>query len=116
MVAARVFEILSMTVTSTLEDPRLLDVSVTHVDITPDLSLARVYITSAVATTDLKAAVIALQNASGFLRRQLASELNMRKVPELRFYPDNVLMEAWKLDDVLAGLQHEGDKTGGGDK
>ncbi len=104
MVAAQLFEVLSMTVTSMLEDPRLLDVSVSHVDVTPDLSLAKVYISSAAQTADLAAAVDALVHASGFLRRQLAAELNLRRVPELRFYPDTVLMEAWRLDDVIAKL------------
>jgi ribosome-binding factor A len=104
MVAARLFEVLSLTVISMVEDPRLIDVSVSHVDVTPDLSLAKVYISSAAQTADLGAAVDALVHAAGFLRRQLAGELNLRRVPELRFFPDTVLMEAWRLDDVIAKL------------
>ena len=104
MVAAQLFEVLSMTVTSMLEDPRLLDVSVSHVEVTPDLSLAKVYVSSAVKSADLKAAVDALVHASGFLRRQLAAELELRRVPELRFFPDTRLLEAWRLDDVIGNL------------
>ncbi len=104
MVAAQLFEVLSMTVTSMLEDPRLLDVSVSHVEVTPDLSLAKVYVSSAVKNADLKAAVDALVHASGFLRRQLAAELDLRRVPELRFFPDTRLLEAWRLDDVIGNL------------
>jgi len=108
MVAAQVFEVLSSTVTSMLEDPRLLEVSVTHVELTPDLSLAKVYVSSATRTADLEAAVVALTKAAGFLRRQLAAELTLRRVPELKFFPDTVLIEAWKLDDVLSGIQPAG--------
>lgn len=104
MVAARVFEILSVLVTSRLQDPRVLDISVTHVDVTPDLSIARVYVSSAVHDANLADAVAALQHASGFLRRELAAELNLRKVPELRFYPDDVLRNAWKIEAVLSQL------------
>lgn len=104
MVASRIFEILSVLVTSKLQDPRVLDVSVTHVEVTPDLSLARVYISSAVRDANLADAVAALQHAAGFLRREIAAELNLRKVPELRFYPDDVLINAWKLEAVLSQL------------
>ncbi|PKN25998.1 MAG: ribosome-binding factor A [Deltaproteobacteria bacterium HGW-Deltaproteobacteria-22] len=115
MVAAQVFEVLSLAVTSMLEDPRLLEVSVTHVEITPDLSQAKVYITSASKTVDLGAAVVALQKAAGFLRRQLAAALTLRRVPDLKFFPDTVLMEAWKLDDVISGIKTDDTdpKTGG---
>jgi len=107
MVAAQIFEVLSSTVTSMLEDPRLLEVSVTHVELTPDLSLAKVYVSSATKAADLDAAVVALTKAAGFLRRQLAAELTLRRVPELKFFPDTVLIEAWKLDDVLSGLKND---------
>ncbi len=108
MVAARVFEVLSVLVTSQMEDPRVLDVSVTHVEVTPDLAIAKVYVSSAVPGADLAGAVEALAHAAGYLRRQLAAELDMRKVPELRFYPDDVLLNAWKLEAVLSQLpEHE---------
>jgi ribosome-binding factor A len=74
-------------------DPRIGLVTLTHVDVAPDLSSARVY-WSAVeskASEDLSTAEEGLESAAGFLRHRLARILELKRVPELRFRYDSSL-------------------------
>ena len=68
-----------------LEDPRLVEVDVSEVHVSPDSRHATVKV---VARGDERAqnqALAALEHASGYLRRELASRLQLRHVPELHF-------------------------------
>ena len=73
---------------STVRDPRIGMVSVTDVEVTHDLSMARVYVSVLEQGEAREQAMEALQSAAGFVRRQLASRLGLREVPELRFVLD----------------------------
>lgn len=70
------------------KDPGLADVSLTAVELSRDLSIATVYFSLLNPDDDSQPALEALKRASGFLRRRLGSELNVRHVPELRFVHD----------------------------
>ena len=72
-----------------LSDPRLTSVNVTDVAITPDSRHATVKVSVTGGEQEQNAALAALQHASHFLRHELASRLNLRKVPELHFERDN---------------------------
>jgi ribosome-binding factor A len=71
-----------------LEDPRLLDVDVTGVQVSPDSRHASVRVALHGSEHERNQAIAALEHASGYLRRELASRLQMRRVPELHFEPD----------------------------
>jgi ribosome-binding factor A len=71
-----------------MEDPRLADVDVSEVHVSPDSRHATI---KAVTRGDERAqnqALAALEHASGYLRRELASRLQLRHVPELHFERD----------------------------
>lgn len=93
-------------------DPRLPLVSVTRVDVAPDLTHALVF-WSALGVDDEEAAAEAeagLESAAPFLRRRLARELSLKRVPELRFRYDPSLARG---SDTLALLQRLADETKG---
>lgn len=69
-----------------MEDPRLAAVSVTSAQISPDLRHAHVKV--AIADESVKQAMDGLEHAKGFLRQELASRLNLRRMPELHFSTD----------------------------
>jgi len=71
------------------KDPGLSDVSLTAVELSRDLSVAKVYFSLLNPDDDPQPALDGLQRASGFLRRRLGSELTVRHVPELRFVHDD---------------------------
>lgn len=85
-------------------DPRLELVSLTGVEVAPDASFARIFYRT---LGDKGEASAALEKAKPYLRRRLAGELRVRRVPELDFKPDDTLDRAAHLEGVLRELAAE---------
>jgi ribosome-binding factor A len=71
------------------KDPRLSQVVVTAVQVSPDLRHARILFTAGAGETGRQAALQGLQTAAGFLRGQLGRSLRLRYAPELAFEVDD---------------------------
>jgi ribosome-binding factor A len=76
---------------SELKDPRIGFVTVTRVDLTADLRLARVHVGILGSETDRKRTLDALQQASGFVRREVGRRIRVRHTPEISFVYDQGL-------------------------
>jgi ribosome-binding factor A len=88
-----------------INDPRLKQIYVTDVKIDKELVYADVYI-SAVEGVSRSAEVLAgLESASGFMRRALASRVELRAFPRLRFHWDMTPENADHIEKVLAELR-----------
>ena len=85
-------------------DPRLELLAITEVKVAPDASFARIFYRT---LGDRDEAAAALEKAKAYLRRRLAGELKVRRVPELDFRPDDALDRAEHLDGVLRELALE---------
>ncbi|GIX31897.1 MAG: ribosome-binding factor A [Porticoccaceae bacterium] len=87
-----------------LDDPRLAMVNITGVEVTRDLSLARVWVNFVVPkpAAEAAAAVEALNRASGFLRARLGRILRIRSVPQLRFQYDESGERGQRVSDLIA--------------
>lgn len=85
-----------------LRDPRLgAMVSVTRVQVSPDLRWARVYV-SVMGDREAKARTIeGLRSAAGFLKRSLRDRLTMKNVPRLNFYLDESIEEGARLLELI---------------
>jgi ribosome-binding factor A len=93
---------------SRVRDPRVSAmVSVTDVEVTQDLSFARVFVTVLGPEAERQATFEALQHAAGFVRHELAEPLGLREVPELRFVYDESLERGARVEDLLKRL-HDG--------
>ncbi len=90
-----------------LSDPRLqgLVVSVTDVEVTHDLSLAKVYVSVLEAGEPRERALAALQSAAGFVRHLLAPRLELREVPEIRFLHDSSIERGARVEEILRRLE-----------
>jgi ribosome-binding factor A len=85
-----------------VRDPRVSGmVSVTDVEVTPDLSFARIYVSVLASTTPVDAVLQALQSAAPFVRRRLAPRLELREMPEIRFIRDDSLERGARVDELL---------------
>jgi len=85
----------------TLKDPRLDTlISFSSVDVSPDLSVAKVYFTH-LGTDDTDQTLAGLQHAAGFLRRGIAKRLNSRRVPRLDFVVDHLPRQSGRIDELL---------------
>lgn len=88
-----------------INDPRLKHVYVTDVRVDRELAFADVYV-SAVEGVQRSANVLAgLESASGFLRRTLASRVELRTFPRLRFHWDMTPENADRIEKTLAELR-----------
>lgn len=84
-----------------VRDPRLANLTVTDVDITPDLMLARIYFTVLGEKGEEQEAVAALERAKGFLRTQLAGRVQLRFMPDLIFELDKSTQYGQRIDELL---------------
>lgn len=90
-----------------LKDPRVGMVSLTDVEVTPDYAHARVYFSTLAAADNLQAVQTGLQNAAGFLRRELGRRIRIHTTPQLHFVFDQSLergADLSKLIDEAAAL------------
>ena len=100
-----------------VKDPRVCDafISITAADCTADLKYAKIYYSA--MGGDEKEIAKGLKAAAGFIRRELASTLNLRMTPELTFIPDNSVAYGARIASILNKLdiQPEEEDTDGED-
>ncbi|MBQ8086072.1 MAG: 30S ribosome-binding factor RbfA [Lachnospiraceae bacterium] len=106
---------LSKIISYEIKDPRISEMtSVTSVNVTPDLKECKVYISVFGDDKAKQDTIEGLKSASGYIRRQLASGINLRNTPELTFFLDESIEYAInmskKIDDVIGEQSHEEDK------
>ena len=80
---------LSTLIRDEVKDPRVHLVTVSAVEVSRDLSHAKVFVSSLSEQTDPKVLVKVLDKAAGFLRRQLGQMMKLRQVPQLKFVHDD---------------------------
>ena len=90
-----------------LNDPRLAGrvVSVTDVEVTPDLSFARVFVSVLESGPERERALAALQSAAGFVRHLLSGRLELREVLEIRFVHDSSIERGARVEELLRRIQ-----------
>jgi ribosome-binding factor A len=87
-------------------DPRLINVSVTHVELTPDYSHAKVYWDTFNASTrgDAKEAI---ESTSGRMRALLASKMEVRHTPQIHYVYNSQFEDESKIDRLLKDSSDE---------
>lgn len=110
-VAERIRADLSELITrGAIRDPAVEGAIVSDVQVTSDLGLARVFVRLLSGEPDAarkKRLIDALTRASGFLRRELAATLSVRRVPELRFAWDDGADRAARLESIFEEIRRE---------
>ena len=97
---------IAMLLLQKVKDPRLEGVSITRVEVTDDLSCARIYY-SVLDQEKAAPAAKGLASAKGFFRSTLAQTLNLRAVPELIFTPDRMAAEQQRLEQLFQEIRDE---------
>jgi len=90
-----------------LRDPRVHFVTITDVKMTDDLKYARVFYTVLGTDAEREETAKGLEQARGFLQRDIARNLNLRLTPLLSFELDVTLEEGMKIDGIIKKI-HEG--------
>ena len=113
---AEVMKELASFIRGGIKDPRIAPMTcVTDVEVAPDLKTCKVYISVLGDEEARRQTMEGLKSAEGFMRRHLASTLNLRNTPELRFIADTsteygMAMSA-KIDEVMAPIHAREDDT-----
>ena len=99
---------LSEVVLKKLKDPRIGFVTLTGVDVTPDLKFAQVYYSVLEPEKKGKAETQrALERARGFLQHEIAEALKLRFTPKLTFHLDESLEEGMRIERILNDLDRK---------
>ncbi|MDQ0090578.1 ribosome-binding factor A [Paenibacillus anaericanus] len=98
---------LSILIQSEMKDPRIGFVTVTGVDVTNDLSQAKVYL-SIFGDEEKKAESLkGIDKANGFLRTELGKRIRLRHTPELIFKIDESVAYGSRIEKLLVDITHE---------
>ncbi len=88
-----------------LKDPRISEMlSIVKVDVSGDLSHAKIYVSAMEGFEKTKESVKGLSHAAGFIRREISGRLRLRKSPELKFIADDSIEHSAEISKMLKQL------------
>ena len=99
--AQAIREVVSMAIIKDLKDPRIKDVTVTMVEVTPDLRQAKVNVTVRGDANKQKLCIRGLQNSAGFLQQKIGRRIDTRYTPRLEFVIDKGLENSLAVTRIL---------------
>jgi ribosome-binding factor A len=100
-VSGLIQEVLSDLLKKNISDPRVAMATITSVKMSRDLKLARIYFTIYGDSQKSEAAVQGFDSARGFIKRSLARRLNLRYMPDLKFFYDESFEYGSHIDQLL---------------
>ena len=100
---------LSSIIRDDVKDPRIDPLlTVTRAEVTPDLQFCKCYVSSLGSDEQLNESIEGLKSAGGFIRRELAHRVNLRKTPELQFVADRSMEYAIEMSMKIEALAKAG--------
>ena len=91
-----------------LQDPRISLVTVTSVKISPDLSLARVFVTVLGGAEERKRALQGLKSGAGYVKRSLSKRLHhLRRIPDIVFNYDETIEKDARIEELFNKIKSE---------
>ena len=106
-VGGQVQKVLAGLMQNGINDPRLAQATITGVAMSRDLRIAKVYVAAHGNGHAEQAILTGFESAKGFIKRELARELGLRYMPELRFYYDTSFDYSARINKVLKSIQNE---------
>lgn len=96
-----------------IKDPRIGFITITNVEISNDLRHAKVFFSSLEKEEQQKKSLAGLENAKGFIRKEIASRMQLRYAPEIVFRIDNSIEHGVKISQILSEIksENEAEKT-----
>lgn len=95
---------LSYIIANEVKNPNIKFVTITYVDVTSDLSFAKVYFTT---LDDVTETLKGLKSAKGFIRKTLADRVELRHIPELEFIYDESIEYGKRIEDKIKEIHNE---------
>ena len=105
-------EISQLILRGEVKDPRVSNfLSINRVEVTNDLSYAKVYVSSFLPDNQVKKGVDGLNAAAGFIQREIAKKLRIRQFPKLQFQVDAGMKAGFEMVQKLNELEKESKET-----
>ena len=105
-IASEMVKQISYILATEIKDNDIKFVTVTDCKVSNDLSFAKVYVT-VFDKEKIKNTVEALNNASGFIRRELANRIDIRHIPELSFVYDESIEYGKNIENIIEKIHEE---------
>ncbi|HEX4129881.1 MAG TPA: 30S ribosome-binding factor RbfA [Pirellulales bacterium] len=99
--AEAVREVVSMAILTDLHDPRVRDVTVTSVEVSPDMRQAKVYVSIMGPEVKQQLSLRGLQSAAGYLQSKVARRIDTRYTPRLEFVLDQGVKKSIAIAEIL---------------
>ena len=97
----------STIIDNNLRDARIGMVTVTGVEVTRDLKIARVYVSILGSDEEIKNSLIVLNNATNYIRSCLGEKVILKYTPALQFYYDSSTVDGMHMDRLLDEIKKE---------
>lgn len=88
-----------------LKDPRIGFITITSVDVTSDLSIAKVYYTLMASQGDRNETQAGLNSSASYVRQQIGKFLRLRHIPEIRFIYDESVEYGQHIEKLLSEVK-----------
>jgi len=105
--AQAIREVVSMAILADLKDPRIAGVTVTHVEVSPDMRNAKVHISVMGDDTAAQLCLRGLHSAAGFLQQKISRRIDTRYTPQLRFELDLGVKKSIAMAQLLVDVLPE---------
>ena len=102
--ASAIREVVSMAILTELKDPRVRNVTVTFVEVAPDMRTAKVHVSIMGNETQQSLSLRGLQSSAGFLQQRLSKEIDTRYTPRLQFVLDKGVKHSIEVARMLREL------------
>ncbi|MFK8111813.1 MAG: 30S ribosome-binding factor RbfA [Rubripirellula sp.] len=110
--AEAIREVVAASILTELRDPRVRDVTVVGVKVSPDMREAKVSVSIMGDEKQQQLAMRGLQNAAGFLQSKIANRIDTRYIPRLQFTVDKGLQNSVAVSEILEKLKQEREAAG----
>jgi ribosome-binding factor A len=110
--AEAIREVVAASILTELRDPRVQDVTVVGVKVSPDMREAQVAVSIMGDESQQQLSLRGLQNAAGFLQSRIASRIEARYTPRLQFVIDKGIQHSLLVGEILEKIKRESDEPG----
>jgi len=105
--AEAIREVVAASILTEIRDPRVRDVTVVGVQVSPDMREAKISVSVMGDENQQRLSLRGLQNAAGFLQSKIARRIDTRYTPRLQFVIDKGIQHSLEIGEILANLARE---------
>jgi len=100
--AEAIREVVGMAILTDLRDPRIQDVTVTYVEVSPDMRNAKVHVSVMGDDKKQQLSMRGLESSVGFLQKKIGNRIETRYVPKIKFVLDQGIKNALEVARILS--------------